>query len=113
MVGHANLTRDELLTTVVEIEGVINSRPLSCVSFTDLEEPLTGPSHLLIGRWLLNLPDHWGCLHDADDEDFEISASQLTKRMKHLASVLNHFWRRWRSEYLSELREGHHYTAKK
>ena len=50
---------------------------------------------------------------DPEDEDFEISASQLTKRLKHLASVLNHFWTRWRFEYLSELRECHQYTARK
>jgi len=112
MVGRANLTRDELLTAVIEIEGVINSRPLSYVSSTDLEEPLT-PSHLVVGRRLLNLPDHWDCEHDVDDKDFELHTNQLTRRMKHLANVLNHFWRRWRSEYLSELRESHHYAAKK
>ena len=47
------------------------------------------------------------------DEDFEVNASQLTKRVKHLASVLNHFWKGWRLEYLNELREGHRYSAKK
>ena len=55
MIGQANLTHDELLMTVVEIEAVINSRPLSYTSATDFEEPLT-PSHLVVGRWLLNLP---------------------------------------------------------
>lgn len=50
---------------------------------------------------------------DPEDEDFEINTSQLTKRTKHLASVLNHFWVRWRSEYLNELRESHRYAAKK
>ena len=107
-----SFTRDELLTAVVEIEAVINSRPLSYVSFTDFEEPLN-PSHLLVGRRLLNLPDHLGYVCDPDDEDFEVNPSQLTKRMKHLASVLNHFWGRWRSEYLNELRESHRYMAKK
>ena len=33
--------------------------------------------------------------------------------MKHLASIINHFWKRWRSEYLNELRESHRYMAKK
>ena len=56
VVGRANFTRDELLTAVVEIEAVVNSRPLSYASFT---EPLT-PSHLVVGRRLLNLPDHLG-----------------------------------------------------
>ena len=111
MIGRASFTRDELLTAVVEIEAVINSRPLSYVSATDIEEPLT-PSHLIVGRKILSLPDYLGYVCDPGDEDFEVSASQLTKRMKHLASVLNHFWKRWRSEYLNELRESHRYVAR-
>ena len=101
-----------MLTAVVEIKAVVNSRPLSYASFTEFEEPLT-PSHLVVGRRLPNLPDHLGYVCDPDDEDFEVNPSQLTKRMKHLASVLNHFSRRWRSEYLNELRESHRYVAKK
>ena len=42
-----------------------------------------------------------------------MNASQLTKRVKHLANVLNHFWRRWRLEYLNKLRENHHYSVKR
>ena len=110
--GRANLTRDGLLTAVVETEVMINSRPLSYVSSADSEEPLT-PSHLIMRRRILNLPDHLGYVCDPEYEDFEISASHLAKRLIHLASVLNHFWSRWRSEHLSELRECHQYTAKK
>ena len=111
MIGRASFTRDKLLTAVVEIEAVINSRPLLYVSAMDVEEPLT-PSHLLIGRRILSLPDYLGHICESSDKDFEVSASQLTKRMKHLASVLNHFWRQWRSEYLSEIRESHRHGAK-
>ena len=112
MMGHANFSFHELLTAVVEIEGVINSRPLSYISSTDWEEPLT-PSHLIIGRRLLNLPDYLGCGCNPEDEDFEVNTSQLTRRVKHLAGVLNHFRKRWRSEYLNELRESHQYSMKK
>ena len=48
IIGKAKFTYDELLTAVIEVEGVLNSRPLTYVSTTDLEEPLT-PSHLLTG----------------------------------------------------------------
>ena len=111
MVGRANFSFDELLTAVVEIEAIINSRPLSYISSADCEEQLT-PSHLVVGRRLLNLPDHLGYICDPGDEDFEVNASQLTKQVKHLASVLNHFRKRWRSEYLNELRETHRYSVK-
>ena len=88
MIGRASFTRDELLIAVVEIKAVTNSRPLSYVSATNVEEPLT-PSHLIIGRRLLSLPDYLGYVHDPSDNNFEVSTSHLTKRMKHLAGVLN------------------------
>lgn len=56
-IARAHFSFDALLTAVTEIEAVINSRPLSYVSGEDLEEPLT-PSHLLVGRRILSLPDH-------------------------------------------------------
>ena len=47
ILGQAKLTLDELLTIMVEVEAVLNSRPLTYVSMDDVEEPLT-PSHLLL-----------------------------------------------------------------
>ncbi len=92
VIGRAHLSHDELLTAVTEIEAVINSRPLSYISANDLEEALT-PSHLIVGRRILNLPDHIGYLCDStDDEEFSINSTQLAKRVKHLSSTLNHFW---------------------
>ena len=112
LIGRAQLSFDELVTTLAEIESVINSRPLTYVSAGDMEEPLT-PSHLIVGRRILSLPDHLSHLDDIGDEEFALNPAQLTRRMKHLANILNHFWDRWRSEYLSELREVHSYTAKR
>ena len=31
----------------------------------------------------------------------------ITKQEKHLQKILNHFWNRWRREYVTELREHH------
>ena len=85
---------------------VINSCPLTYVSPDDLQEPLI-PAHFLIGRRLLSLPDGIGCGDDPDDEDFSLTHDHLTKRLKLLNVVLNHFWKRWQFEYLLELREAH------
>ena len=101
-IGQAKLTFDELLTALTEVEAVINSRPLSYVSSEDLEEPLT-PSHLLVGRRLMNFPDH--LCHEP--MDFEAVPDVLTRRARHLNYALTHFWERWRKEYLIELRESH------
>ena len=57
MIGQAKFSYDEMHTALVEIEAIINSPPLSYVSFDDREEPLT-PSHLLVGRRILSLPDN-------------------------------------------------------
>ena len=112
LVGRAQFSFDELVTVLAEIESVINSRPLTYVSAGDMEEPLT-PSHLIVGRRIHNLPDHLSHLDDIGDEEFSLNSTQLTRRMKHLANILNHFWNRWRSEYLSELSEAHSYTARR
>ena len=106
MVGQASLTQDELTTAVIEIESIINLRPLSAGNTV---EPLT-PWHLLIGLRVLTLPDHHGYLCDPGDKDFDIDATQLTRTMRYLSGTLNHFWR---SEYLAELRESHRYLLKK
>ena len=59
------------MTAVIEVEAILNSRPLSNVSVDDLDEPLT-PSHLLVGRRLLSLPDHLSYQENINDDDFEI-----------------------------------------
>ena len=108
MIARAKFSYDELLTAITEVEMIINSRPLSYVSPDDLEEPLT-PSHLLVGRRLLSLPDNLCYCRDVDDDDFEVNPSYLNKRLKYLNNILNQFWRRWRTEYLLDLRESHRY----
>ena len=97
----AKLTYEELLTVVVEIECVLNSRPLTYVSSEDRVESLT-PSHLLTGRRLLSIPNE-SILAEEKSSDVEI----LTRRQRYVTSLLSHFWNRWKQEYVVELREHH------
>lgn len=55
--GQAKLSHDELLTALIEIEMVLNSRPLTYISADDLDEPLM-LSHLLVGRQLVRPLDY-------------------------------------------------------
>jgi len=101
-IGKAKLSLDELTTVLVQVEAILNSRPISYVSSEDLEEPLT-PSHLLSGRCLLCLPE--GTAVNQDDQDFELTFQDLGDRAQNLTKVLNHFWSKWRNEYLLQLQE--------
>ena len=97
--GNARVTFEEFQTVLVEVEGILNSRPLTYV-YEELEEPIT-PSSLCIGRRLLSP------IPKIQDSILGTTATELSKRQKHLDLVLKHFWNRWRREYLSELREHH------
>ena len=106
LIGRSHISLDELTTALAEIEAVLNSRPLSYVSSEDLDEPIT-PSHLMVGRRILSLPDNLDYLCDPDDDEFTLNTNQVTSRDRHLNNLLNHFWKRWRTQYLSCLREVH------
>lgn len=93
------MTFEEFQTVLVEVEGILNSRPLTYV-YEELEEPIT-PSSLCIGRRLLSP------IPKTQDSISATTATELSKRQKHLDLVLKHFCNRWRREYLSELREHH------
>ena len=89
---------------VVVIEAVLNDQPLTYVSNDCHDpEPLT-PSHLLYGRHITRLPyEH---VTDLQDKDYG-EKSDVTKRARVLAHLLEHFRSRWRQEYLTSLREFH------
>ena len=97
--GSAKLSFDELLTVLVEIEGTLNSRPLTYVYNEVGLEALT-PTHLMHGRRLRTMPEQ---LSIPEDE----TNVTLRKRFRYIARKLQHFWNRWKNEYLAELREHH------
>ena len=101
-IGKASLSVEELQTVLIEIENVLNSRPLTYLYPESLEEPLT-PSHLLTGRRTLQF--RMPCRDD--EEECNQSDSKLRRRATYLGKLLNHYHRRWKSEYLVNLREQH------
>ena len=109
-IGNAKLTHDELLTSIVEVEMILNSHPLSYVLSEEFEEPSTS-SHLLLGLSLLDVVTEDG---EADTNyDGNVTHNDLTKRMKHLSKTLDLSWRRWKMECLLELRVSLPFTTSK
>uniref|UniRef100_A0A5S6Q6S1 Integrase catalytic domain-containing protein n=1 Tax=Trichuris muris TaxID=70415 RepID=A0A5S6Q6S1_TRIMR len=77
-------------TVVVEVEGLLNSRPLTHVSADSRdEEPLT-PNHFLLGRPYASIPPYL----------FKEGTTISRKRWETSQIMVDHFWRRWMREYL-------------
>ena len=104
--GSSLLTYEELLTVLTEVEGVLNSGPLTYVYGDDIEEPLT-PSHLMIGRRLLSRNPNTVPAGGS----YSSSVTEVARRAKYLKSLLDHFWNRRQKEYLTELRQFHQYAV--
>ena len=87
--GPRKLTYEEFATLLVEIELVLNSRPLGPAS-GDIEDlDILTPAHFLIGGPLLAPPQPY----DAEANLDHAAHWQLVKRMR------DHFWARWSREY--------------
>ncbi|XP_077992826.1 uncharacterized protein LOC144446859 [Glandiceps talaboti] len=52
ILGNARVTDEELHTAIVEVEGLMNSRPLTYCSNDPTDEPVLTPNHFL-GHWPL------------------------------------------------------------
>ena len=97
VIGIKKVTYVELQTLIVEIELVLNNRPIGVDYDDDLDTILT-PNHLLFGRRLESS-------NEEIVEDNDNGKTNLIKRRKFMNIILNHFWQRWRKEYLTSLRE--------
>ena len=56
VLGNARLTFDELLTVLVEVEGILNSRPLT-YEYDKVEHEVLTLSHLIFGIRIQSMPD--------------------------------------------------------
>ena len=88
---------------MVEVEAVLNCRPVTYIYEEDVEVPLT-PSQLFCGRRVL---DREELSSDKLDEETDLCREELVQRVNREESAVNHFWKRWYKEYLVDLREHH------
>ncbi|XP_018368526.1 PREDICTED: uncharacterized protein LOC108764680 [Trachymyrmex cornetzi] len=86
----ACLTFEEVSTLVVQIEGILNSRPLTAISEDPNDLGFLSPGHFLIGAALTSFPE-------ADLLDTRINR---LSRWQLIERIRQHFWKRWSAEYL-------------
>lgn len=90
--GNASLTFEELATLFTQIEAILNSRPLTPLSSDPTDpSPLT-PGHFLIGRPLTSVPS------------LPVT-SKRPNRYELIEQLRQHFWERWRREFVAELQQ--------
>lgn len=110
VLGRTFVSLTALQTITVEIEAILNNRPLTYVS-ADVNdpEPLC-PAHLLYGRRIVSLLYALIEAEKISDPDYS-SSSTIRKAANHQAQILQHFQGRWKREYLTALREFHKVTG--
>ena len=90
-----------LATTFIQVESLVNSRPLTPISDDKHDLECLTPNHFLIGRPSPNLSP---CLIYKEDVDHR-------KRWRRVQSYSNLFWCRWVKEYLPNLTKRSKWTT--
>ena len=101
---NARLSYEEMETMLVEIEGMINSRPLTYVYSHPKEPSPISPSTLLIGERITAWPEE--IIADDSVWNYDVDES-VARRLKYRQTLSQNFWNHWRNEYLSELKKAH------
>lgn len=102
VIGSSTLTYEDFMTILIQIEAIINSRPLYPMSSDPFDlNPIT-PGHFLIGRPITSL---------LDQPLQHISESRL-KAFQRLQKLIQTFWDHWRKDYISELQTRNKWKVK-
>ena len=83
-------------TVLLEVEMILNNRPLTYVYPNEIENALT-PNHLLFGRTLFSTSDL--------NTPIQFTPQNITAQSKKVNRIINHFWDRWHKEFIVNLRK--------
>ena len=95
-VSTSTLTYDELETIIIDIEAILNSRPLTPMSDDPNDLSALTPGHFLIGEPLT-----------ATSSKEASAKTSLVSKCDSLKTLKYDFWDRWSKEYLNELQQRH------
>ncbi|XP_071581395.1 uncharacterized protein [Temnothorax nylanderi] len=91
----SHLKYEELETLLIQIEAILNSRPLTPISSDSDDFIFLTPGHFLIGTPLTSYPK----------PSLEEIPSNRLSRWQYVQQLRQHFWRRWSREYLHQCQQ--------
>ncbi|XP_076384364.1 uncharacterized protein LOC143262699 [Megalopta genalis] len=100
VVGSELLTFEGLNTLIIDVEAILNSRPLTPLSSDPSDLLALTPGHFLIGDALTSLRDR----------DLQGTTANRLSAWQRVQQLKQHFWKRWHREYLNELANRNKWT---
>ncbi|GFW81136.1 integrase catalytic domain-containing protein [Trichonephila clavipes] len=92
---NSKITFEEFETIIIQIEGILNSRPLVPLSDNINEYEVLTPGHFIIGRPISAIPE---------PAILDISDNRLS-RWQYTTKSLQTIWKRWKNDYLNHLQQ--------
>ncbi|GFX64765.1 integrase catalytic domain-containing protein [Trichonephila clavipes] len=94
-VGNLKMTLEEFVTIITQIEGILNSRPITPLSedIDDLE--VLTPGHFLIGRPITSI----------SEPNLLDKTENTLSRWQKLTKIVQHIWTKWSRDYLNNLQQ--------
>ncbi|GFX63925.1 integrase catalytic domain-containing protein [Trichonephila clavipes] len=89
------ITFEEFETVIIQIEGILNSRPLVPLSDNINEYEVLTPGHFIIGRPISAIPE---------PTILDISDNRLS-RWQYTTKCVQTIWKRWKNDYLNHLQQ--------
>ncbi|GBL77344.1 hypothetical protein AVEN_41767-1 [Araneus ventricosus] len=93
VLGAQILSQEEFTTVLVEIETVLNSKPLIAASDDPDDYSVITPGHFLITSELKRLPQL----------DLTQHKTPIRERLKLVTQISQSFWKSWSKDYLTQL----------
>ncbi|XP_043215496.1 uncharacterized protein LOC122378464 [Amphibalanus amphitrite] len=90
VLGRVVVSEETLSTVIVEVESIVNSRPLTHFSTDETDLEAITPKHILLGHPACSLPP--GLFDPADPP--------CKRSWRRAQCISDQFWRRWRREYV-------------